>query len=326
MAASVLPDGIPLLREVVHAGLGRIFGPPPFDPDTDPGDPGLFGPASASWRVIGEPSSIVGGVRALLVQTLHPLAVAGVADHSQYREDPLRRLHRTSAYVTTTTFGSLRDAIRVARQVRAAHHRVVGAAPDGRPYAASRPDLLTVVSVALTASFLAADRAYSPRPVDAATADAFVAEQARAAALLDPRVDLDIFADDPAAATALRAGGYSLPMLDDGTLPVTVAELDATMARLRREFAVTQQTRDLFVFLLRPQLPAPILAAYIPILSGALATLDPADLRLMGVPSLPGGGRLARMQTRVAITGLRLATGGSPSRRAAVRRTEGRSA
>ena len=72
----------------------------------------LCGPGSASWRVIGEPAAIAGGLRALLLQVAHPLAMAGVADHSAFRTDPLGRLHRTSAYVTASTFGSTPEALR----------------------------------------------------------------------------------------------------------------------------------------------------------------------------------------------------------------------
>lgn len=316
----VAPRGVPGLRRAVRSGLARAFGPPPFDPTADPGDPGLFGPASASWRVLGEPAAIVGGVRALLTQLTHPLAMAGVADHSGFRDDPLGRLQRTSGYVTALTFGSTREAFAVTRAVRRAHAGVRGTAPDGRAYAADDPHLLAWVGIALASSFLATDRAYAPRPVDPATADAFVAEQSRGAALLDPRVDLAAIEHDADALTALRAGELSLPMVDDGTLPGSVAELDAALARFRSELAVDDQGRAALRFLLWPDVPAPIRAGYLPLLAGALATVPPDLRRLLGMPANRPAARLLRLQTRGALTLLRTATGPSPNVAAARRR------
>lgn len=326
MLARLAPSGLPFARTAVRAGLGRVFGPPPVDPATDPGDPGLFGPGSASWRVVGEPAAIVGGIRSLLVQALHPLAVAGVAEHSNFRTDPLGRLQRTSAYVTTTTFGSTDQALRTALAVRAAHGRVTGVAPDGRPYDAAAPGLLRVVGVALTHSLLVTDRLYAPRPVDDATADAFVAEQSRAAALLDPRVDVAALRRSPRELLRLRAGTLRLPMIDEGLLPTDVAGLDVVVEQIRTEHAITAQTRQLLAFLLWPDLPAPVRAAYLPVLAGAVATLDRADLRLLGAPQLPLTGLAARTQTRAALTALRLATGRSPSHAAAAARHGARAA
>ena len=314
------PSGIPVLRSAIRAGLGHVFGPPPFDPAAAPGDPGLFGPGSASWRVVAEPAAIIGGIRALLIQLLHPLAVAGVADHSTFRDDPMGRLHRTSAYVTVTTFGSTPEALSVARRVRGAHRPVSGATPDGRPYRAGDPDLLAVVSVALTASFLVTDRFYAPHPVGTDIADAFVAEQSRAAALLDPRVDLDLLAADESARRMFRDGTLALPMIDQGALPTNVAELDEAVHRIRREHAVTNQTRDLLGFLLWPNLSSMLRAVYWPMLAGALATLERQDLRLIGTPHLPVSGYVARTQTRTALAALRVASGLSPSQQAAIDR------
>src|SRR5688500_18964402 len=154
LLATATPDGLPLTGRIIRAGLARAFGPPPFDPSAAPGDPGLFGPEAASWTIISDPAAIVGGIRALLVQLLHPLAMAGVADHSRFRDNALSRLQRTSAYVTATTFGATTDALAAAATVRRVHTRVRGVAPDGRPYAAADPHLLAWVSMALTSSFL----------------------------------------------------------------------------------------------------------------------------------------------------------------------------
>jgi uncharacterized protein (DUF2236 family) len=133
------------------------------------GDPGLLGPDSVSWEVMGDVSGFIGGIRALLVQAAHPEVVAGVADHSRYREDPLGRLSRTSAYVTATSFGAMPEAEAAVAFVRRAHRPVQG----------------TSVHNSLTDSFLAAFREYGARRLSPDEADRFVAEQARIGRLLD---------------------------------------------------------------------------------------------------------------------------------------------
>jgi uncharacterized protein (DUF2236 family) len=317
--AGLAGAGLPVVRPIVHAGLGRVFGPPPFDPESSPGDPGLFGPGSASWQVVGEPAAIVGGVRALLVQLLHPLAMAGVADHSAFRDDALGRLHRTSAYVTATTFGSFDEVLAAARRVRGVHRPVSGTAPGGRPYRAADPHLLAWVGIAFTSSLLVTDRAYAPHPVRGARADAFVAEQSRGAALLDPRVDLRRFATDEAR-DALRRGEVSLPMLDDGLLPRTVAELRGRLDDYAGELGVDDQGREALRFLLWPDVPPPVRAGYLPLLAGAAATLDREQRRLLGIDALGVLGPGVRLQTRALLASMRLVAGVSPSRRAAHRR------
>ncbi len=317
LLARAVPDGLPGVRTIVRGGLGRLFGPPGHDAPSHPGDPGLFGPGSASWRVLGEPAAIVGGVRALLVQLLHPHAMAGVADHSAFREDPLGRLRRTSAYVTTTAFGATPEALAVAERVRHAHRVVRGTAPDGMPYDAADPHLLRWVSVALTDGFLAADRAYAPEPVDRETADAFVAEQALAAALLDPRVDLGALPRDPGA---LRREATGLPLLAEGALPTDVTGLEACLAAYAPELAVHDQGREALRFLLWPPIPAAVRVAYLPMLGGALATLEPAHRRLLGLPAAEAATWPAALQAQALLTGLRVTTGTSPARQEAQRR------
>ena len=131
------------------------------DYENPPGDPGLFGPDSVCWKVHGDfTSMLVGGISALLLQALHPLALAGVWDHSNFREDLLGRLRRTGQFISATTFGSQADAHRLIERVRAIHLKVTGHAADGRPYAAYDPDLLTWVHVAEVSSFLKAHLRY----------------------------------------------------------------------------------------------------------------------------------------------------------------------
>lgn len=310
------PHGLPVTGRLVRAGLARAFGPPPFDPTASPGDPGLLGPDSASWGIISEPAAIVGGIRALLVQLLHPLAMAGVADHSRFRDDAIGRLQRTASYVTATTFGATPDALAASAAVRRVHRRVVGTAPDGRSYRAEDPHLLAWVSIALTSSFLVTDRLYAPKRVDARGADDFVAEQSRLGALLDPRVDLDAVAADP---SALAGGGITLPLIDEGYLPVTVAQLDAKLAEYAQEWSVNEQGRAALRFLLWPNVPGPVRAGYLPMLAGAVASLDPAQRALLGARLGPSAG-VVRFQTRATLAAMRLAGGVSPSLLAARRR------
>jgi uncharacterized protein (DUF2236 family) len=313
-AQALLPAGLPGARRLVRGQLGGLFGVPALA--ADPGDtgPGLLGPGAASWRVLGEPSSIAGGVRSLLVQALHPLAMAGVAEHSRYRADPLARLAGTSAWVTVATFGTGRRVLAEARRVRAMHQRVVGTAPDGRPYAASDPDLLVWVSVALTSSLLATHELFGPTPLSTDEVDRFVDEQARAAALLDPRVELDAVDPD-------RLGGLdvdALPLLAD--LPRDRAGLAACLDGFRADaLAETREAADAMDFLERVDLPGPVRPAYRVLLRGVAATLPvPAAITLGFAPR---DGHVRRLGALLAA--MRAATGGSPSRERARGRDPG---
>lgn len=120
-------------------------------------DTGFFGPDSACWKVHGDLAGMmVGGVAALLLQMLHPGALAGVWDHSNFRQDMSGRLKRTARFIAGTTYGDRAEAQGFIDRVRTIHARVAGALPDGTPYAADDPDLLTWVHVAEVSSFLAA--------------------------------------------------------------------------------------------------------------------------------------------------------------------------
>jgi len=162
-----------------------------------PEDDGYFGPASVTWRVSADLSAPVAGLRALLMQALHPLAMAGVDQHSDWRTDPVGRLAATSAYEVTVTFGDRASARRVAERVRAIHEHVRGVdTVTGLPYAAGDPALLLWVHAALVDSALAAS-ALLGTPLAEADADAYVNEMAVAAELLGtPR---EIIPDSTAA-------------------------------------------------------------------------------------------------------------------------------
>ncbi|MEW7859759.1 oxygenase MpaB family protein [Pseudomonas chlororaphis] len=150
-----------------------------LDLDNPKGDPGLFGPDAICWQVHGDFSSmLIGGISALLMQALHPLALAGVWDHSNFREDMIGRLRRTAQFISGTTFGSRQDAEWLIDKVRTIHLQIVGTAPDGRPYAASDPQLLTWVHVAEVSSFLAAHLRYRNPQLSPADQDRYYGEVA----------------------------------------------------------------------------------------------------------------------------------------------------
>ena len=148
----------PIERQIMSLtglSLGKL------DLENPKGDPGLFGPDSISWQVHGDfTSMLIGGISALMLQALHPLALAGVWDHSNFREDMLGRLRRTGQFISGTTFGASGDANWLIDKVRTIHLQVTGTSLDGRPYAASDPELLTWVHVAEVSNFLAAHLRY----------------------------------------------------------------------------------------------------------------------------------------------------------------------
>ncbi|MFF7990555.1 oxygenase MpaB family protein [Kitasatospora xanthocidica] len=156
--------------------------------DRPAGDPGLFGPDSVVWRVHGHPAGmLVGGFAALLLQSLHPLAMAAVDAHSDFRADPTGRLNRTARFVTTTTLGSTAAAERAIAGVRRIHPRISGTAPDGRPYRADDPRLLTWVHTAEVYCFLTGYQAFAATPLSAAESDRYYAEAVRVAERLGAR-------------------------------------------------------------------------------------------------------------------------------------------
>jgi uncharacterized protein (DUF2236 family) len=141
-----------------------------------------------SWQVHGDfTSMLIGGITALMLQALHPLALAGVWDHSNFRQDMLGRLRRTSQFIAGTTFGSRRDADWLIEKVRTIHLQVTGTAADGRPYAASDPDLLTWVHVAEVSNFLGAHLRYRNPQLSLADQDRYYAEIAVIAERLGAR-------------------------------------------------------------------------------------------------------------------------------------------
>jgi uncharacterized protein (DUF2236 family) len=212
----------------------------------DPGDLGLFGPESVTWRVHADlPAMLIGGFSALLMQTLHPGAMAGVADHSNYREDAAGRLHRTGAFVANTTYGSTRVAEEAIEVVRRVHRTVNGVRPDGVPYSADDPDLLTWVHVAEVGQFLRSYQRYGPWPLRPSEVDRYYAEVAEVARRLGAR-----------------------------GVPTSAADVLSYHRRVRPDLGAGEQAREAIRFICEPKGPQPAdRAAYALIVAAAVAVL-----------------------------------------------------
>ncbi len=255
----------------------------PFEQYTDPpGDPGLFGPGSATWRVHGDPSMLIGGLSALLLQTLHPLAMAGVAEHSNYREDPLGRLSRTGSFVTGTTYGSTETAERLIKLVKGIHRRVRGTAPDGRPYSASDPDLVTWVHATEVANFLKAHQRFNPFPVRGDQADRYLHEMG----VIAERLGAERI---PRTRVALRAYFRDLrPELEAGEQCVDAVQfLTAPMRGGNPMLAGAHQVVIQAAVGLLPGWARDMLGLRLPSLAQQ-AVVGPAALALMGALRLTG--------------------------------------
>ena len=283
---TVLPD----LRniEVVRQTLGRSLFGMVAGPDgtanrarihETPG-PRWFGEDRPIRRVHADASMFVGGLRALLLQSLHPLAMAGVAQHSDYRGDPWGRLQRTSTFLAVTTFGTATDAQRAVDRVRGVHQRVHGIAPDGRPYRASDPHLLEWVHIAEVDSFLLAHQLYGANPLDQRGRDGYVGDTARVA----------------------RALGVPDP-------PLTEAQLRERIEAFRPELSGTPAAREAARFLLlTPPLPIAARPPY-GLLAATSVSMLPAWARMpLLLPYFPPvEATVIRMAGRVLVGGIRWA-------------------
>jgi uncharacterized protein (DUF2236 family) len=225
------------------------------------GKPGerWFTESDPIWRVQADASMFVAGIRALLLQSLHPLAMAGVAGHSGYRGDPWGRLQRTSTFLATTTFGTIQDAEALIARLRTIHDHVRGTSPDGHTYAASDPHLLKWVHIAEADSFLRTHQRYGPTPLTSAEADRYVAQT---------------------CVVATRVG-----VIDP---PTTVAGLDAAIDSYRHELAGTPAAREAARFLLlHPPLPWRARPGYGALAGAAVALLPPWARQPLALPYLP---------------------------------------
>jgi uncharacterized protein (DUF2236 family) len=239
--------------------LGNATTRPQWITDLEHGsDAGFFAPDSATWAVHGGMSTIVAGIRALLVQALHPGALAGVADHSRYREDPFGRLAGTIRWIYTVSHGDTGTARAASDFVLRLHEKVHGEYVDGhgtaRPYTANDPDLLRWVHLAFADSFLRTAQLWgSPIP---GGPDAYVREWATAGELMH-------VSDPPTSDRELREqlDGY----LDRGDL------------------VVTDRTRDVVRFIRNPPLARLLRPGYRVLFQGAVASLDPRHRAMLGL-------------------------------------------
>lgn len=180
----------PVSTAIRHGVLGAFPRPEVggINYDQPLGDAGLFGPASAVWRIHSDfPGMLAGGLAALTLQTLHPLALAGVWDHSNFRGDLLGRLRRTTAFVGGTTYAPREQVDALIERVRKIHLHVTGHDEDGRVYAANDPHLLTWVHVTEAYCFLQGYRRYSHIAMPVGAADRYYDEVRRVAEALGAR-------------------------------------------------------------------------------------------------------------------------------------------
>jgi uncharacterized protein (DUF2236 family) len=263
------------IRSKLAAGVTHLTtgSGPTLDYSSPPGDPGLFGPDSICWKVHGDFTSMMaGGISALLLQALHPLALAGVWDHSTFRTDILGRLRRTATFISGTTYGSRHDALALIERVKRIHLGVTGVGPDGRPYRASDPALLTWVHVAEVSSFMTAHLRYVNPLLPIAAQDQYFAETARIA-----------------------------EMLGASAIPRSRAEIDAYLLAMQPELVASERTGEIVRILMNA--PAPT-AAMRP--AGALMLNAGVDLLPDWAQAMLGFERFAGMRRALTRPGVRL--------------------
>jgi len=239
-----------------------------------------FTESDAIWRVHADAAMFVGGIRALLLQSLHPVAMLGVSEHSGFRSDPWGRLQRTSTYLATTTYGAVPDAERSIRIVRAIHGRVRGTTASGQPYRADDPHLLGWVHLAEVDSFVTAFQAFGGRRLDPSEVDAYV-----------------------------RQSGSVAERLGVVDPPQTWAEVEQALATYRPELRSSPAAREAAALLLRdPPLTGPARLGYAVLAAGAVSILPSWARATLRLPILPMADRLLiRPVTRSALATLRWA-------------------
>jgi uncharacterized protein (DUF2236 family) len=251
------------------------------------GAPGWFGPSSAAWQVHGSVSTFLGGIRALLLQSLHPLALAGVDSHSSYRDDPFGRLHRTGAFIAATTFGSEAMARQTVEAIGRIHQQVSGTAADGRPYSATDPALLTWVHIALVDSMLQSYLVFGTNgPLDA---------------------------DDYVADMAVVGSAMGVP-----DPPTSAAALAQAFADVRPDLTGSAHVDEVRRFVLRPPLSAPALAGYTVLARAAENSLPGWARHMLGSPDRSALVRgVDRRAASLLLGTLQVALVESPARQAA---------
>ena len=235
------------------------------DPATP--DPGLFGPDSVAWRIHGDPSMLLAGFRALLLQALHPLVMAGFDANSAFREDPWGRLRRTGEWIATVTYGTTEEAEKAGEGLRRLHGRLKpGVEPEsGRSYRVDDPDLLLWVHCTEVESFLSTYRRCGGR-LTPAEADRYVLEMVSSARLVG---------------------------LDPELVPASVSELNGYFEQVRPELRLTSLARRNTLWTFVPPMPTwvsvatPARPAWGLLMTVAAAMLPRWARRLHGLPGLP---------------------------------------
>ncbi|MEV5823109.1 oxygenase MpaB family protein [Micromonospora harpali] len=262
----------------------------------DSDDLGLFGPGSVTWKVHEEPILIVAGLRSLYLQALHPRAMAGVAQNSNYRTDAWGRLVRTATYVATTIYGTTAEAEAAGARLRRLHGRMRATDPDtGEEFRIDEPELLRWVHVTEVESFLSTARR-AGLPLTDAEVDGYYTEQRRAAALVG---------------------------LDPADVPGTAAEVADYYRQIRPALRMTREAAETAVFLTAPPLPwklnlparvgmnlGPARLAYFGVAGTAFALLPPWARRLYGGLGLP----TTELSADLTVRALRLALTALPQR------------
>jgi uncharacterized protein (DUF2236 family) len=231
-----------------------------------PPDPGLHGPDSVTWRVHADPSMALAGLRALLLQALHPLAMHGVVSHSDFRADPWGRLFRTAEYVGVTTYGTTEQARRAGARVRGIHRKLGGIEPEsGTAYRVDDPALLRWVHCVEVESFLSTAVRCGLR-LTGAEQDRYYAEQLRSAELVG---------------------------LDPATVPSTVGQMTTYFRDVQPELRVSAGAREAARFVLWPPMPSlvqlgtPARPAWVAVATAAFAMLPRWARRAYSLPGLP---------------------------------------
>ncbi|MEU5722905.1 oxygenase MpaB family protein [Micromonospora sp. NPDC047738] len=262
----------------------------------DSDDLGLFGPGSVTWKVHEEPVLIVAGLRSLYLQALHPRAMAGVAQNSNYRTDAWGRLVRTATYVATTIYGTTAEAEAAGRRLRTLHARMRATDPStGEEFRIDDPELLRWVHVTEVESFVSTARRAGLALTDAEI-DGYYTEQRRAAALVG---------------------------LDPADVPGTAAEVADYYRRIRADLRMTREAAETALFLTAPPIPwklsrpvklglhlGPARWAYLGIAGTAMALLPAWARRLYGGLGLP----TTALSADLSVRALRLALAALPRR------------
>ncbi len=208
----------PLAFEAIGKGLQNITGATSSLEafKTPLGDPGLFGPQSVVWKVHADFSAMmVGGLSSLMIQALHPRALAAVWDHSNFREQLKARLGRTALFVASTTYGGVELASKSIERVNAIHAKIEGLDQQGKPYKANEPHLLRWVHLIETVSFLNAYQHLALRPLSASDCNRYVVEMNKVG-----------------------------QMLGATNLPTTLQELQNAIAQYEHELVFDNRTRE----------------------------------------------------------------------------------